>query len=189
MQIIVVGSTHLTVVDASQLQNALLNLAINARDAMPRGGQLAIEISEVRLDADYAQTYPEIRTGRYILVTVTDTGAGMTEEVRRRAFEPFFTTKPTGVGTGLGLSMVYGFVKQTGGNVQIYSEVGRGTTVRVFLPLAENVGQSRGRAVTPARPRTCRRAPKPSFWSRTIRVSAGAEPAAEEPRLRDHRGR
>ena len=115
LEIRIAGSGHLTVVDASQLQNALLNLAINARDAMPRGGQLTIEISDVRLDADYAQTYPDIRTGRYVLITVTDTGSGMSEEVRRRAFEPFFTTKPTGAGTGLGLSMVYGFVKQSGG--------------------------------------------------------------------------
>ncbi len=142
LRIVVVGSAHLAVVDASQLQNALLNLAINARDAMPRGGRLTIEITHVRLDADYAQTYPDIRTGRYVLITVTDTGAGMSEEVRRRAFEPFFTTKPTGAGTGLGLSMVYGFVKQSGGNIQIYSELGHGTSVRVFLPLAEGVGAS-----------------------------------------------
>ena len=138
----VIGTAHLAVADASQLQNALLNLTINARDAMPRGGQLTIEIAHVRLDADYAQTYPDIRTGRYVLITVTDTGSGMSEEVRRRAFEPFFTTKPTGVGTGLGLSMVYGFVKQSGGNIQIYSELGQGTSVRVFLPLAEEVGPS-----------------------------------------------
>jgi CheY-like chemotaxis protein len=137
LRIVVVGSGHLAVVDASQLHNALLNLAINARDAMPRGGQLTIEITHVRLDADYAQMYPDIRTGRYVLITVTDTGTGMSEEVRRRAFEPFFTTKPHGAGTGLGLSMVYGFVKQSGGNIQIYSEVGRGTSVRVFLTLAE----------------------------------------------------
>jgi PAS domain S-box-containing protein len=138
LRILVVGSAHLTVVDASQLQNALLNLAINARDAMPRGGQLTIEITHVRLDADYAQMYPDIRTGRYVLITVTDTGTGMSEEVRRRAFEPFFTTKPTGSGTGLGLSMVYGFVKQSGGNLQLYSEVGQGTSVRVFLPVADS---------------------------------------------------
>jgi PAS domain S-box-containing protein len=142
LRIVVVGSAHVTVVDPSQLQNALLNLAINARDAMPRGGQLTIEITDVRLDADYAQTYQDIRTGRYVLITVTDTGTGMSEEVRRRAFEPFFTTKPTGVGTGLGLSMVYGFVKQSGGNIQIYSELGHGTSVRVFLPLAENAAKS-----------------------------------------------
>ncbi|RFB79903.1 hybrid sensor histidine kinase/response regulator [Methylovirgula sp. 4M-Z18] len=131
------GSEHLCVVDAAQLQNALLNLAINARDAMPRGGNLTIETSHVRLDADYAQMYPEVRTGRYVLIAVTDTGGGMSEDVRQRAFEPFFTTKATGAGTGLGLSMVYGFVKQSGGNIQIYSELDRGTSIRIFLPLAE----------------------------------------------------
>ncbi len=128
---------QVAVIDGAQLQNALLNLAINARDAMPRGGKLTIETSTVRLDSDYAQTYPEVRTGRYILITVTDNGSGMSEEVRRRAFEPFFTTKPTGAGSGLGLSMVYGFVKQTGGHIQIYSEVARGTSVRLFMPRAE----------------------------------------------------
>ena len=137
LNIRVAGAGHSCVVDPAQFQNALLNLAINARDAMPRGGKLTIEISRTRLDADYAQMYPEIRTGRYVLVSVTDTGEGMTEEVRQRAFEPFFTTKPTGAGTGLGLSMVYGFVKQSGGNIQIYSESGHGTSIRIFLPLAE----------------------------------------------------
>jgi len=137
LRIVVTGSAHLAVVDAPQLQNALLNLAINSRDAMPRAGRLTIEISNVRLDADYAQMYPEIRTGRFVLIAVTDTGSGMSEEVRQRAFEPFFTTKPTGVGTGLGLSMVYGFVRQSGGNIQLYSELGRGTSVRIFLPLAD----------------------------------------------------
>ena len=139
LNIRVTGSGHLSVVDAPQLQNALLNLAINARDAMPRGGKLTIEISKARLDADYAQMYPDIRTGRYVLIAVTDTGDGMTEEVRQRAFEPFFTTKPTGAGTGLGLSMVYGFVKQLGGNIQLYSELNKGTSIRIFLPRAEDV--------------------------------------------------
>ena len=142
LHIRVTGSGNLCVVDAPQLQNALLNLAINARDAMPRGGKLTIDISRTRLDVDYAQIYPDIRTGRYVLVAVTDTGSGMSEEVRQRAFEPFFTTKPTGAGTGLGLSMVYGFVKQSGGNIQIYSELERGTSVRIFLPLAESVQSS-----------------------------------------------
>jgi len=144
LRILLAGSGHLTVVDSSQLLNALLNLAINARDAMPGGGALTIEISHVRLDADYAQTYPDIRTGRYVLITVTDSGSGMSEEVLRRAFEPFFTTKPTGAGTGLGLSMVYGFVKQSGGNIQLYSEPGRGTSVRIFLPVADAVGSGAG---------------------------------------------
>ena len=142
LHIRVTGSGNLCVVDAPQLQNALLNLAINARDAMPRGGKLTIDISRTRLDVDYAQMYPDIRTGRYVLVAVTDTGSGMSEEVRQRAFEPFFTTKPTGAGTGLGLSMVYGFVKQSGGNIQIYSELEQGTSVRIFLPLAEAVQTS-----------------------------------------------
>jgi len=156
LSIVTTGSAHLAVVDAPQLQNALLNLAINARDAMRNGGRLTIEISHARLDADYAQAYPEIRTGRYVLIAVTDTGEGMPENVRERAFEPFFTTKPTGVGTGLGLSMVYGFVKQSGGHIQLYSELGQGTTVRLFLPLAEAVQNAaeprRGKADLEAMP-------------------------------------
>jgi PAS domain S-box-containing protein len=135
---IVEGSAHSAVIDGPQLQNALLNLLINARHAMPRGGRLTIEISHARLDADYAQMYPEIRTGRYVLIAVTDTGVGMSDEVRQRAFEPFFTTKPVGAGSGLGLSMVHGFVKQSGGHIQLYSEPGRGTSVRIFLPWAES---------------------------------------------------
>ncbi len=137
LAIVAPPSSPLTIVDAVQLQNALLNLAINGRDAMARGGRLTIEVSATRLDADYAQMYPEVRTGRYVLIAVSDTGVGMPEAVRRRAFEPFFTTKPVGAGTGLGLSMVYGFVKQSGGHIQIYSEIGRGTSVRVFLPVAD----------------------------------------------------
>jgi CheY-like chemotaxis protein len=133
------GCSAELIIDAPQLQNALLNLVINARDPMPNGGRLTIEISHARLDADYAQAYAEVRTERYVLIAVTDTGEGMSEDVRQRAFEPFFTTKPTGAGTGLGLSLVYGFVKQSGGNIQLDSELDRGTTVRVFLPLAEAV--------------------------------------------------
>ena len=128
------GTPGQAMVDASQLQNALLNLALNARDAMSRGGRLTVEITRTSLDRDYAQMYPEVRTGNYVLISVTDTGCGMTNEVRRHAFEPFFTTKGVGSGTGLGLSMVYGFVKQSGGHVQLYSEPGQGTSVRLFLP-------------------------------------------------------
>jgi len=152
LRITVPAETHLSIVDGAQLQNAVLNLAINARDAMPRGGQLAIDISQVRLDADYAQMYPEVRTGRYVLLTVTDTGMGMPEEVRRKAFEPFFTTKPVGAGTGLGLSMVYGFVKQSGGHIQLYSEPGRGTSVRIFLPHAESAPSEGAQAANGPRP-------------------------------------
>lgn len=131
---IITGDLHQALVDASQLQNALLNLALNARDAMPRGGRLTVEISRTRLDSDYAKMYPDVPSGDYILVSVTDSGRGMTPEVKARAFEPFFTTKDPGSGTGLGLSMVYGFVKQSGGHIQLYSELGQGTSVRLFLP-------------------------------------------------------
>jgi PAS domain S-box-containing protein len=133
---IVNGASNEALVDGSQLQNALLNLVLNARDAMPRGGKLTVEISRVKLDVDYAQMYPQARTGDYVLISVTDTGTGMTSDVREKAFEPFFTTKSVGSGTGLGLSMVYGFAKQSGGNAHIYSEPGQGTSIRIFLPAA-----------------------------------------------------
>ncbi|WP_034856972.1 hybrid sensor histidine kinase/response regulator [Sinorhizobium sojae] len=136
LRTMVTGAGNLALVDVSQLQNTLLNLALNARDAMSGGGRLTVEISTTVLDRDYALMYPEVRMGRYVLITVTDTGTGMSDEVKRHAFEPFFTTKGTGAGTGLGLSMVYGFVKQSGGHIQLYSERGQGTSVRIFLPAA-----------------------------------------------------
>ncbi len=123
-------------VDTSQLQNALLNLALNARDAMPSGGQLTVEVAHTRLDLGYVRMHPQLRTGRYVLISVTDTGLGMSAEVKERAFEPFFTTKPQGAGTGLGLSMVYGFVKQSGGHVELSSEPDQGTSVRHSWPPA-----------------------------------------------------
>jgi PAS domain S-box-containing protein len=125
-----------TQVDPSQLQNAILNLALNARDAMPNGGDLAIDVSEIELDFDDVKTRPDLRPGRYVLISMTDNGVGMSREVRERAFEPFFTTKPVGAGTGLGLSMIYGFAKQSGGHAEIYSEENFGTTVRLYLPLS-----------------------------------------------------
>jgi PAS domain S-box-containing protein len=120
--------------DPNQLESALVNLAINARDAMPKGGKLTIEAANVFADEDYVRINPEVNEGQYVAICVTDTGTGMSKEVAARAFEPFFTTKEAGHGTGLGLSQVYGFVKQSGGHVKIYSEVGHGTTVKMYFP-------------------------------------------------------
>ncbi len=134
--------------DPGQLQNALLNLAVNARDAMPDGGTLTIESGNVRLEADAAARVVGAKPGDYVVVSVTDSGSGMPREVLERAFEPFYTTKDTGKGTGLGLSMVDGFVRQSGGYVTIDSEVGRGTTVRIYLPRAPDQGVGPGPAET-----------------------------------------
>ena len=136
IQIEMVGSAGLWMIEAdpNHLESALVNLAINARDAMPDGGKLTIEGSNVFADEDYSRRNPEVAPGQYVVICVTDTGAGMTPEVASRVFEPFFTTKELGRGTGLGLSQVYGFVKQSGGHVKIYSEVGHGTTVKLYFP-------------------------------------------------------
>jgi PAS domain S-box-containing protein len=121
-------------VDAHQLESALLNLAVNARDAMPKGGKLTIETTNAYIDDRYASEFAEVDPGQYALICVSDNGTGMPKEVLARAFDPFFTTKPIGEGTGLGLSQVYGFVKQSGGHVKLYSEEGEGTTVKIYLP-------------------------------------------------------
>ena len=123
----------ITLCDASQLENSVLNLCINARDAMPDGGKLTIETANTSLDGRAAREQ-DMAAGQYVMVCVTDTGIGMAPDVIERAFDPFYTTKPMGQGTGLGLSMTYGFAKQSGGQVRIYSEVGKGTTMRIFLP-------------------------------------------------------
>lgn len=122
--------------DKSQVENALLNLAINSRDAMSDGGKLTIETANVPLDAEYAARNTEVKPGDYVMLAVADTGTGMSPEIVERALEPFFTTKAVGKGSGLGLSMIYGFAKQSGGHLKIYSEVGHGTTVKLYLPRA-----------------------------------------------------
>jgi signal transduction histidine kinase/CheY-like chemotaxis protein/CHASE3 domain sensor protein len=134
LESIVAGGLWNTLVDPSQIENAILNLAINARDAMPDGGKLTIEVANAALDEVYAKQHPEVSPGQYVMVAVSDTGTGMSPEVAARAFEPFYTTKPEGQGTGLGLSQVYGFVKQSGGHIKIYSEPGEGTTIKLYLP-------------------------------------------------------
>ena len=134
VETVVAGGLWNTLVDAVNVENALLNLAINARDAMDGRGRLTIEAGNASLDQRYCENHAEVTPGQYVMLAVTDTGEGMPTEVIERAFDPFFTTKPQGRGTGLGLSMVYGFVKQSGGHVKIYSEAGEGTTIRLYLP-------------------------------------------------------
>lgn len=134
IEIVVNAGLWATEIDPGQLENALLNLAINARDAMPDGGKLTIEASNARLTDEYAAAQIDVAPGQYVLIAVSDTGSGMAPEVREQVFDPFFTTKEAGKGTGLGLSMVHGFVKQSGGHIAIYSEVGEGTTIKLYLP-------------------------------------------------------
>ena len=151
------GGLWKVAVDPNQLENAILNLAVNARDAMPSGGRLAIETANSYLDEHYVASHGgDIAHGQYVMLALSDTGSGMPRDVAERAFEPFFTTKPAGLGTGLGLSMVYGFAKQSGGHIKIYSEVGEGTTIKLYFP---RIGEQRNLPVwtdeerAPARPK------------------------------------
>ena len=124
-------------IDLPQLETAIVNLAINSRDAMPNGGKLTIETGNAYLDRAYAEADEDVKPGQYVMVAITDTGVGIPANVLGQVFEPFFTTKPTGMGTGLGLSQVQGFIKQSGGHIRIYSEVGVGTTVKLYLPRSQ----------------------------------------------------
>ena len=139
IETVISGGLWNTLVDPSQVENALLNLAINARDAMKGHGKLTIEAGNAALTDDYAAHHGDVRPGQYVMLAVTDTGCGMTADIIEQVFEPFFTTKPEGQGTGLGLSMVYGFVKQSEGHIKIYSEPGHGTTIRLYLPRVQAV--------------------------------------------------
>jgi CheY-like chemotaxis protein len=141
VQIMLSGNTARALIDPSQLTNAILNLALNARDSMPDGGKLTIETSNVILDDSYAGIHSEVTAGPYVLIAVTDSGHGIPAGILDNVFEPFFTTKDVGKGSGLGLSMVYGFVKQSNGHIKIYSEDGHGTTVRIYLPQATGLAQ------------------------------------------------
>ncbi|SFZ86202.1 PAS domain S-box-containing protein [Devosia enhydra] len=137
VETLIAGGLWNTLVDEGNVQNAILNLAINARDAMQGRGKLTIEAGNAFLDDHYARTHADVTPGQYVMIAVTDSGSGIPPEILDKVFEPFFTTKPEGRGTGLGLSMIYGFVKQSGGHVKIYSEVGSGTTVRLYLPRSD----------------------------------------------------
>ena len=138
VETVMAGGLWPVFVDPNQVESALLNLAVNARDAMREGGKLTIETGNAYLDDDYARLHGDVAAGHYVFIAVSDTGTGMTADQLEHAFEPFYTTKEIGQGTGLGLSQVYGFVRQSGGHVELYSEIGRGTTVKLYFPRVES---------------------------------------------------
>ena len=150
VETVIAGGLWNTLIDPNQVENTVLNLAINARDAMPEGGKLTLEVANAHLDDAYALAHSEVTPGQYVMLAVTDTGTGMTLEVLRRVFEPFFTTKPEGKGTGLGLAQAFGFTKQSGGHIKIYSELGHGTTIKLYLPRTRREADALDRALPAA---------------------------------------
>jgi PAS domain S-box-containing protein len=169
VETVIGGGLWNTLADPAQVESALLNLALNARDAMPGGGRLTIELTNASLDEAYVQKAENIAAGQYVLIAVSDTGEGMTAEVREKVFDPFFTTKAEGKGSGLGLSMVYGFVRQSNGHIRIYSEPGQGTTLKIYLPRSKELV-----AAPPAKPSPL----PPQIGGRTILV------VEDEPNVR-----
>ncbi|MDR7038013.1 two-component system NtrC family sensor kinase [Methylobacterium sp. BE186] len=149
VETVLAGGLWLTQADVNQMESAILNLAVNARDAMPEGGALTIETGNAYLDEAYSANHEELRPGQYVMIAVCDTGVGMPPEVLSRVFEPFFTTKPPGKGSGLGLAQVYGFMRQSGGHVAVYSEVGHGTAIKLYFP---RLARATGASGDPAQP-------------------------------------
>jgi PAS domain S-box-containing protein len=164
LETVLAGGLWRTHADAGQLENAILNLAINARDAMPDGGRVTIETLNCHLDADYVGNYPDLVAGQYVMIAVSDEGAGMSPETMERAIDPFFTTKEVGKGTGLGLSQVYGFVKQSKGHLKLYSEIGHGTAVKIYLPRYYGTEQPADAAAVVGQPE------RVGMWSEAILV-------------------